>query len=356
MKLQHTAAALIALSSAAMAEGKLKIGDPAPPIKTAEWVQGEAVKELAKGTVYVVEFWATWCGPCVATIPHLDELHEELKDSGVVFIGQNCWERDLAKVKPFVTKMGEKMSYRVATDDTSSESKGYMAVNWMQAAGQNGIPAAFVVGKDGKIAWIGHPGGLEADMLKQVVAGTFDSSKAAAEMEAKEAAQATLQKASQTLNKAMKEKDWATATTTLDELEKNDPSMAPRLVGARLMIAVEKGDSAGVAKLVDKMADGPAGNSPEMMNQLARTVATKLKDPTAEALTAATKAAEKGLEKGDANGALYDTLARLQFMQGKKDAAVSRQEKAVEKASGKSKDKFQENLDAYKKGNLPAAE
>lgn len=356
MNLYPTAAALIALSSASIAEGKLKIGDPAPPIKSAEWVQGEAVPELAKGTVYVVEFWATWCGPCVATIPHLDELHEELKDSGVIFIGQNCWERDLAKVKPFVTKMGEKMSYRVATDDTSSEEKGYMAVNWMQAAGQNGIPAAFVVGKDGKIAWIGHPGGLEAGMLKQVVAGTFDSTKAAAELEAKEAAQATLQKAGQTLNKAMKEKDWATATATLDELEKNDPSMAAQVVGARFMIALEKGDSADVARLVDKVAGGPAGASPEAMNQLAGSVVAKLKDPTADALAAAVKAAEKGLEKGDANGALYDTLARLQFIQGKKDQAVSTQAKAVEKASGKSKDKFQENLDAYKQGTLPAVE
>jgi thiol-disulfide isomerase/thioredoxin len=356
MKLHHTAAALLSLSCSAMAEGKLKIGDPAPPIKSGEWVQGEAVKELSKGTVYVVEFWATWCGPCVATIPHLDELHEELKDSGVVFIGQNCWEKDLAKVKPFVTKMGEKMSYRVATDDTSSEEKGFMAVNWMQAAGQNGIPAAFVVGKDGKIAWIGHPGGLEADLLKQVVAGTFDSSKAAADLEAKEAAQATLQKAGQKLNAAMKAKDWATATATLDELEKNDPGMASRLVGARLMIAMEKGDSAGVAKMVDQMADGPAGSSPEAMNQIAWGVATKLKDPSADALAAAAKAAEKGLVKGDAKGALYDTLARVQFMQGKKDEALKTQEKAVEKASDKLKAKLQENLESYQKGTLPAAE
>ena len=61
-------------------------------------------------------------------------------------------ERDLAAVEPFVNGMGDQMNYRVALDDQNK-----MAKAWLDAAGINGIPTAFVVGRDSKIAWIGSP-------------------------------------------------------------------------------------------------------------------------------------------------------------------------------------------------------
>ena len=72
-------------------EGKpapsLKGGDPAPPLKVSKWLQGEPVKAFEPGKVYVVEFWATWCGPCIAFMPHLAELQAEYKDKSVTVIG-----------------------------------------------------------------------------------------------------------------------------------------------------------------------------------------------------------------------------------------------------------------------------
>ena len=339
----------------------LTIGSKAPSLDVEHWVSDghgkfKPVTSFEAGKVYVVEFWATWCGPCVATIPHLDKLHEELKNSGVVFIGQNCMEKDTSKVKPFVDKMGEKMSYRVATDDTSSEPNGYMAVNWMEAAEQRGIPTAFIVGKDGKIAWIGHPAGLEADLLKQVAAGTFDSSKAAAMQEQQEAAQAAMEKAGAKLSKAINSKDWDQATGILDDMEKETPSLAPQLMGARMHIAVEKGDSGEVVKVMEKMMAGPAGESAQAINQLVWSIATKLKNPSPEVLTAAAKAAAKGIEKGDDSGALLDTLARVQFLQGQKEEAVKTQEKAVAAAGDDLKKDLEKTLASYKEGKLPDAE
>ena len=243
------AAAMAAFSiSSAFAEAKLKVGDAAPPLKVGEWIQGEAIKEFSRDNVYVVEFWATWCGPCVATIPHLDELHEELKDKNIVFIGQNCREDDMGKVKKFVEKMGEKMSYRVASDDTSEVKDGYMTVNWFNAAEQPGIPSAFVVGKDGKIAWIGHPQLLNADMLKEISAGTFDSKKAAKKIEDQQNGLAVLMAKAPLLNAATEEKDWPTALKLVDEMEAAVPEMAPQLAGARFAIGIEKGDDELVNK------------------------------------------------------------------------------------------------------------
>ncbi len=133
----------------------LQVGDSAPPLTQGKYVQGDPVGAFEKGKVYVIEFWATWCGPCRTVIPHVNKLQEKYKDKGLVVIGQNVWQRgedvegDVAK---FVGEMGADMAYRVALD-----RDGAMAESWMKAAGRKGIPSAFVVDREGKIAWIGHP-------------------------------------------------------------------------------------------------------------------------------------------------------------------------------------------------------
>src|ERR1700761_1889608 len=90
-------AVLIAVASPAAAGSKpkdpakkgpaLKVGDPAPPLRASKWLQGAEVKEFAAGKTYVVEFWATWCGPCIVMMPHLSELQHQYADAGVTFIG-----------------------------------------------------------------------------------------------------------------------------------------------------------------------------------------------------------------------------------------------------------------------------
>ncbi len=65
-----------------------KIGDPAPAIAPLSWIQGTPVTKFEPGHVHVVEFWATWCPPCIKVIPHLSALQKKYPDSLTV-VGVN---------------------------------------------------------------------------------------------------------------------------------------------------------------------------------------------------------------------------------------------------------------------------
>lgn len=166
----------------------LEVGSPAPPLAAGEWLQGEPVANLSKGEAFLVEFWATWCGPCLTSIPHVNDIARTWKDKGLVVIGQNVHDGDAGAVQQLIDKMGDTMTYRVALDDKTVIKNGAMAETWLTAADCGGIPWAFLVDKDGMIAWIGHPMELDEAAIEQVLAGTFDLSKAAADSKAAKAA------------------------------------------------------------------------------------------------------------------------------------------------------------------------
>jgi thiol-disulfide isomerase/thioredoxin len=129
---------LIAHSAAAVS-----VGDAAPDISAATWFNADRAVSLAslKGKVAVVEFWATWCPPCRASIPHLVELQNKYQDE-VVVIGLTY--ENAATVKPFANQM--KMSYIVGAGSPSGDDYGV-----------SGIPHAVVIDRNGTVAWEGHP-------------------------------------------------------------------------------------------------------------------------------------------------------------------------------------------------------
>src|SRR4030095_14718603 len=131
---------------------------------------GAPVAGFEKGKTYVVEFWATWCGPCIAGMPHLSALQRQYREKGVTFIGVTSKDtrgNDLPAVEAMVKDKGDGMDYTVAWDTERKTGEAYM-----KAAGQNGIPCCFLVDGTGKIVYIGHPMFLDLPM-EQVVAGTW---------------------------------------------------------------------------------------------------------------------------------------------------------------------------------------
>ncbi len=141
-------------------------GMPAPAFTADASIKGAEVKALAPGKVHVVEFWATWCGPCIGSMPHLTQLQKSNPD--VMVIGVAGFERgdepkaEEQKVRDFIATKPERADYTIVFD-----GDGTMAREWMQAARRNSIPTAFVVGTDGKIVYIGSPdGNLDSAVAK----------------------------------------------------------------------------------------------------------------------------------------------------------------------------------------------
>lgn len=167
---------LCANRSFAQQTNGLTIGDPAPPLKYGKWIKGEQFASLTGDRLYVLEFWATWCVPCIKAMPHLTQLQQEYKNK-ISFIGVNIAERvdegkpyesSLPSVEKFVSDNAAKMGFSVIADN----NKMFMYHNWLKASGQNGIPCTFIV-KDNKVLWIGRPTSLDT-ILPQILENRYD--------------------------------------------------------------------------------------------------------------------------------------------------------------------------------------
>ncbi len=137
---------LLLLSLSISAFPELNPGSPAPEIYAADWLNTDEQVSLAdlKGKVIVLEFWATWCGPCIQAIPHIIEMYEEYSVKDVVFISLTAEDRYKADIDNFIDKMN--MEYIIGTGSSSSSDYGV-----------RGIPHAIIIDTDGLIKWQGHP-------------------------------------------------------------------------------------------------------------------------------------------------------------------------------------------------------
>lgn len=251
------ALALMMASASVRADEDLMVGSPAPELNVAEWIQGDSVAKFEKEKVYVVEFWATWCPPCIKTIPHLNELSKKYAD--VTFIGVSVFEHDNFKSVPaFVKKMGDKMTYRVATDSVpegKEAREGFMAQKWMDAANQSGIPTTFIVNGDGVVAWIGHPMRMD-DPLDQIVNGKWDVKAAAKEFREKIEPVKVANQAQKALTAAMTEKNVEKIAASIAAIGKGKPSVVASLGQRAITTLAKDGDKDKVMELVEALSKG----------------------------------------------------------------------------------------------------
>lgn len=223
------------LTTAHSQTGKLGIGDDAPELRYSKWIKGEPVKSFEGDKLYILEFWATWCGPCKAAMPHITKLQAEYKDEAT-FIGVNVWEKlpggapyetSLPSVVKYVDGNDANMGYSVIADNNEQ----YMGNKWLKASGQNGIPATFIV-KGNKILWIGHPNSLDT-IIPKVLTGKYDMQASKIEnekiAEAGRALDAKMAAQMNPINDAIKAKEFSKAFELIENVKVENPDMSPAL-------------------------------------------------------------------------------------------------------------------------------
>jgi thiol-disulfide isomerase/thioredoxin len=352
----RTMVVAVAVLGAQSCLGALKVGDAAPQLQVGQWLQGDAVTKFEGDKVYIVEFWATWCGPCVASIPHINKLHERFKDKGLVVIGQNVWEKDDSLAAPFVKNMGGKMNYRVAADDKTDGGPGRMAQGWLVAADQNAIPCAFVINKQGRIVSIGHPMSIKEADLETLLDEPSTAPKPAATPRPNDTATAPSAKALELIHRAEAEiraGDWDKAEASVAEVQESLTEKFRGLGGLlNLDLLLARKQSADALQLAKLLCEDFKGN-PAMHNTVASHLVQQAA-PDATLLAAAGKIATPvSTVAGDSQAAALATLARIAFLQGDKPRAVELQTKAVALAPKNAALRQQTVLDAYQQNRLP---
>ncbi|HET6247068.1 MAG TPA: TlpA disulfide reductase family protein [Tepidisphaeraceae bacterium] len=133
-------------------------GKKAPDFSVGKWLTAEPDR---KGKVVLIDFWATWCGPCRKAIPELNKLQAQFKDDLVV-IGVS--DEDADTVTAFAKKT--EMAYSLALDSSKKMSKAIHVA---------GIPHVLIISTDGIVRWQGFPLSDEEPLTPEIVKQIIDA-------------------------------------------------------------------------------------------------------------------------------------------------------------------------------------
>jgi len=282
-------------------------------------------------------------------VPHLAAIQKKYGDKVTVVA---ISDEELATVEAFMKKSSivegknwsQAMSYIVATDPDKSVKNEVF-----KAAGRRGIPASFVIGKDGKIDWIGHPMRID-EPLAAIIDGSWDRDAARKKYDNDQAVQKEMNKIRSALSVAVRDGNQAAAMRILDEALLRFPENSSMRMQKYNLLLTRFHQYEAAYRIGHQLVENSFVDDSSALNSIAWTIADteglKVRD-----LDLALRAAERAneLEKSE-NAAILDTLARVHYEKGDIDAALKWQKKAVACSDdGPTGASIREVLDKYKK-------
>ncbi|MDX0698565.1 redoxin domain-containing protein [Sinorhizobium medicae] len=321
----------------------LKMDSPAPALKVQNWVRGGPLANFQPGKVYIVEFCATWCGPCILAMPDLMLLQEKYRDSGLEVVAVAADEEAAtadeaqAYLDAWLTEKFPQLNFRIGIDCT-----GEMNKLWMEPSFSFGIPSSFVVDRDSRIAFIGHPAQL-AYVLPKVLDGSWRTSNQAKAADRDRIARGREEAFLSKISAAVKLEDWKTALSAIEEgIALFPDSIHLRATHAGLLLHKMRDMQTGLPvlrKLVRDAIDRNAGDwLLQAMNQLFNPAYDDTDFPSVERLAMGKELSEhilalQGMED-DVKAYSYQLVARYYYESGNKARAEELLELALKLVDG----------------------
>jgi thiol-disulfide isomerase/thioredoxin len=341
----------------------LKIGDNAPPLIVQSWVKGNSIKEFEKGKVYVIDFWATWCGGCIASFPHISAIAKKYEGK-VRFasidsyedVGDNKDADPVVSVQNFLkTPKGQKLKIDVAVDGKSNT----MYTTWVKPLRRQGFPTTFIIDQNGKIAFID----VNLDNLDwaigQVLAKKWDNEKEAKMMHDRDAIEDLLFGSFK--NEQKDQKFLGQMLDASNAFEKEFPDRKD-LVNFYKFWAISDLDKEKVPELLEEMAANPRSKYINLDDAVQLTL--RRTDLSKRDYQAVAKAQER-LIANDYNGTghggktvkTYSDVADTYSKAGNSAMAVSSIQKAitiakVKKVPANEMHKLNSNLNKYRASSV----
>ena len=302
----------------------LGVGDPMPELSQVEWLTDAKSPAWEKGQAYVIQFWATWCAPCISEFPELSKLQRASEETNVQVVGVAVMGNEgTTTPREFLSERND-VNYPMAKD-----MDDWARTTFLKASGSDNIPMLMLVDGKGRFAWAGLLGDNFHDVFASIVDGTFDMESAISADQLRLRGLEIRQAAAQ----AERDEDWERVAMLWAQQGELDPERYGWIwvdIYQLFLSHIHDPERANLA--VEKFFQGPFGKDPGgLLVLVARVIGGKSEIPEKRkdldlALRAAKLAAS--IESNMQASALFK-IAELQYVRGNLEEAITALEQGM---------------------------